>query len=63
MTKEKNAFFGVSEKSKAYKLCNLITKKIIISRDMFFNGEQFQTNDESKLEQLIILILMVKLKK
>lgn len=40
MIKVKSAFFlGVSEHSKAYKLYNPITKKIVISRDVVFNEE------------------------
>lgn len=32
-------FLGVSEESKAYRLFNPITKKIIISRDVLFDEE------------------------
>ena len=31
---------GYSENSKAYRLCNPISKKIIISRDVHFNEEE-----------------------
>jgi len=42
MIKEKNAFFlGVSDQSKAYKLYNPNTKKIVSSRDVVFNEEVF----------------------
>lgn len=38
---EKCIFLGVSDQSKAYKLYNLITKKIIVSRDVIFEEENF----------------------
>ncbi|KAK9941415.1 hypothetical protein M0R45_018018 [Rubus argutus] len=36
---EKCVFLGVSEQSKAYKLFNPITKKIVVSRDVIFDEE------------------------
>ena len=38
---EKCIFLGVSDQSKAYKLYNPITKKIIISHDVVFDEENF----------------------
>ncbi|KAM7520343.1 hypothetical protein LguiB_019305 [Lonicera macranthoides] len=38
---EKCIFLGVSDESKAYKLYNPITKKIVISRDVVFDEENF----------------------
>lgn len=38
---EKCIFLGVSEQSKAYKLYNPLTKKIVISRDVVFDEEKF----------------------
>ncbi|CAM8975323.1 unnamed protein product [Rhodiola kirilowii] len=37
---EKCVFLGVSEQSKAYKLYNPVTKKIVISRDVIFDEER-----------------------
>ncbi|CAM8959850.1 unnamed protein product [Rhodiola kirilowii] len=37
---EKCIFLGVSEQSKAYKLYNPVTKKIVISRDVIFDEER-----------------------
>ena len=34
---EKCIFIGYSKESKAYKLYNLLTKKLVISRDVAFN--------------------------
>ena len=47
---EKCIFLGVSDQSKAYKLYNPTTKKIIISRDVVFDEERFWENniDETK---------------
>ena len=38
---EKCIFLGVSDQSKAYKLYNPITKKIVISHDVIFDEERF----------------------
>jgi hypothetical protein len=50
----KCVFIGVSEESKAYRLYNPITKKIIISRDVLFDEEN--TWDWSSIEQQQSLI-------
>jgi len=50
----KCVFIGVSEESKAYRLYNPITKKIIISRDVLFDEEN--TWDWSSTEQQQSLI-------
>lgn len=42
---EKCIFLGYSEQSKAYKLCNLVTKKTIIIRDVKFLEYQAWNND------------------
>ncbi|PHT90442.1 hypothetical protein T459_05555 [Capsicum annuum] len=39
--REKSIFLGVSYQSKAYKLFNPNTKKILISRDVIFDEKQF----------------------
>lgn len=44
-------FLGVSNQSKAYKLYNPNTKKIIISRDVFFNEQNFWSESKSVAEQ------------
>ena len=42
MTKEKKCIFlGVSDQSKAYKLYNLITKKIVINHNVVFVEGRF----------------------
>lgn len=50
----KRVFIGVSEESKAYRLYNPITKKIIISRDVLLDEENIW--DWSSTEQQQILI-------
>ncbi|GMI82753.1 hypothetical protein HRI_001944600 [Hibiscus trionum] len=50
---EKCIFLGVCEQSKAYKLYNPITKKIVISHDVVFNEAEFWSHDECKREQRI----------
>jgi hypothetical protein len=50
----KCVFIGVSEECKAYMLYNLITKKIIISKDVLFDEENIW--DWSNTEQQQILI-------
>jgi len=47
---EKCIFLGVSEQSKAYKLYNPITKKIIISRDVIFDEGQFWICDKDSVQ-------------
>lgn len=39
MTKEWNVFLSVSKESKAYRLFNPLTQKIIISRDVVFDED------------------------
>jgi hypothetical protein len=43
MTRGKKCFLGISDYSKAYKLYNPSTKKIIISRDVTFDVAEFWT--------------------
>ncbi|KAA0060607.1 Retrovirus-related Pol polyprotein from transposon TNT 1-94 [Cucumis melo var. makuwa] len=50
---EKCIFHGVCEQSKTYKLYNLITKKIVISRDVVFNEAEFWSHEECKPDQRI----------
>ena len=50
---EKGIFLCVSEQSKAYKLYNPITKKIVISGDGIFYEEWFWIWDENNVEQQI----------
>ena len=50
---EKCIFLGVSEQSKAYKLYNPITKKIVISRDVIFDEGQFWICDKDSVQQHI----------
>ncbi|KAL5759339.1 hypothetical protein ACOSQ2_018177 [Xanthoceras sorbifolium] len=46
---EKCIFLGVSDQSKAYKLYNPITKKIVISRDVVFDEERTWSHDTIRL--------------
>ena len=48
---EKCIFLGVSDQSKAYKLYNPTTKKIIISRDVVFYEERFWENNIDETNQ------------
>ena len=50
---EKCIFLGVSDCSKAYKLYNPITKKIVINRDIIFDEENFWTWSESGSQRQI----------
>ena len=50
---EKCIFLGVSNCSKAYKLYNPITKKIVINRDVIFDEENFWTWSESGSQRQI----------
>ena len=50
---EKCIFLGVSEMSKAYKLYNPITKKIVISRDIIFDEGSFWKWDDNTIKQQI----------
>ncbi|KAK1587882.1 hypothetical protein Q3G72_017858 [Acer saccharum] len=50
----KCVFLGVSEESKVYKLYNLVTKRIIISRDVIFDKEHaWDWNDTEKQPSLM----------
>ena len=40
-------FLGVSEESKGYRLFNLITERVIVSRDVIFEEEKQWDWDES----------------
>ena len=40
-------FFGVSEESKAYRLFDPVSQKVIVSRDVVFNENQSWNWDES----------------
>ncbi|KAL0432365.1 UNVERIFIED_CONTAM: Retrovirus-related Pol polyprotein from transposon TNT 1-94 [Sesamum latifolium] len=51
--KGKCIFLGVCEQSKAYKLYNPITKKVVISRDVVFNEAEFWSHEKYKPEQRI----------
>ncbi|GLU09096.1 hypothetical protein SLE2022_259720 [Rubroshorea leprosula] len=53
---EKSIFLGVSNNSKAYKLYNPNTKKIIVSRDVIFDEGKFWEWDEGKAEQKIQVV-------
>lgn len=49
---EKCIFLSVSKHSKTYKLYNLVTKKIVISRDVIFDEERFWFWDENNSDHL-----------
>ena len=51
---EKCVFLGVSDASKAYKLFNPLTKKIVISRDVIFDEESIQNWDEQQPTPIIL---------
>ncbi|GKV39214.1 hypothetical protein SLEP1_g47020 [Rubroshorea leprosula] len=53
---EKSIFLSVSNNSKAYKLYNPNTKKIIVSRDVIFDEGKFWEWDEGKAEQKIQVV-------
>ena len=57
---EKCIFIGYSEESKAYKLHNLLTKKLMISRDVVFNEEEAWnlSKEETTQEQNVWMNLM-----
>jgi len=50
---EKCIFLGVSDQSKAYKLYNPTTKKIIISHDVVFDEERFWENNIDETKQIL----------
>jgi hypothetical protein len=47
-------FLGVSEESKGYRLFNLITERVIVSRDVIFEEEKQWDWDESFEEQILM---------
>jgi len=51
----KCVFIGISDQSKAYKLYDPITKKIIISRNVIFDEEQFWPWSEEGAERQILI--------
>ena len=52
---EKCIFVGYSERSKAYKLYNPITKKTIIGRDVIFNEEEaWEWKNEKKSTSILL---------
>jgi len=51
--RQKCIFLGISDKSKAYRLFNLITKKIVVSRDVIFNEEAIWNWGDNNLFQHI----------
>ncbi|CAL8103863.1 unnamed protein product [Prunus armeniaca] len=54
---ERCVFLGISEVSKAYKLFNPLSKKIIISRDVVFDEEKtWNWSDDVSLQQQNILV-------
>lgn len=56
---EKCVFLNVSETSQAYKLFNLLTKKIVTSRDVSFDGDMWNWNRQQPSQ----VIFEVKLNK
>ena len=55
---EKFVFFGVSEVSKAYKLFNPLSKKIVTSRDVVFDEENtWDWNGSNLLKFFLTMIL------
>ncbi|KAI5342769.1 hypothetical protein L3X38_010645 [Prunus dulcis] len=52
---EKCVFLSVSETSKAYTLFNLVTKKVVISRDVVFEEEtMWNWTDGNSIQNLIL---------
>ena len=58
-TNEKCIFVGYSSMSKGYRLYNLKTKKIIISRDVIFDENGVWNWKEDKVEGKSILIIIM----
>ncbi|KAL5862321.1 hypothetical protein ACOSQ3_003608 [Xanthoceras sorbifolium] len=50
---DKCIFLGINDQSKAYKLYNPITKKIVISRDIVFDKEKFWSWSDNTIRQQI----------
>jgi hypothetical protein len=46
---EKCIFVGYSEQSKAYRLYNLVTKKLIVSRDVKFQEDKSWDNQTNEI--------------
>ncbi|KAL0323577.1 UNVERIFIED_CONTAM: Retrovirus-related Pol polyprotein from transposon TNT 1-94 [Sesamum angustifolium] len=53
---EKGIFLGYSTQSKGYRIYNLKTKKLIISRDVEFNEDAMWNWDEEKVERQSVMI-------
>ena len=52
---KKCIFIGYNEESKAYKLYNLLTKKLVVSRDVFNEAEAWSwSNEETIKEQPVV---------
>lgn len=54
---EKCIFLGVSDQSKAYKLYNTNTKKIVISRDVIFDENHFWSWNKNSIGEQILVCL------
>ncbi|KAL0366816.1 UNVERIFIED_CONTAM: Retrovirus-related Pol polyprotein from transposon TNT 1-94 [Sesamum radiatum] len=54
--KEKGIFLGYSTQSKGYRIYNLKTKKLIISRDVEFDEDAMWNWDEEKVERQTVMI-------
>ncbi|KAK4386674.1 Retrovirus-related Pol polyprotein from transposon TNT 1-94 [Sesamum angolense] len=54
---EKGIFLGYSTQSKGYRIYNLKTKKLIISRDVEFDEDTMWNWDEEKVERQSVMIL------
>lgn len=52
---EKCVFLSVSDQSKAYKLYNPITKKIVISRNISFDEKSFQSWSNNTIQRQILV--------
>ncbi|KAL0363272.1 UNVERIFIED_CONTAM: hypothetical protein Scaly_1282400 [Sesamum calycinum] len=53
---EKGIFLGYSTQSKGYRIYNLKTKKLIISRDVEFDEDAMWNWDEEKVERQSVMI-------
>ncbi|KAK4407356.1 hypothetical protein Sango_0316600 [Sesamum angolense] len=53
---EKGIFLGYSTQSKGYRIYNLKTKKLIISRDVEFDEDAMWNWDEEKIERQSVMI-------
>ena len=59
---EKCFFLSVSEASKAFKLFNPLTKKIVISRDVVLMKKTYMTGMGSSLPKFLLKIMLTKSK-